>query len=168
MIPSIIVKKTLLGLLMVISVVTSVFLILAVNRRLSVKPQPIAKPVLASDILRLVNEERAKVGVAPLVEDPRLDESAKQKADDMANNHYFGHENPTTKYHGYEYIRKTAPGSCAHSSENLLGNYTSAQAAMDGWMNSKAHREALLDARYDITGIAVAGGNIVQHFCDLK
>lgn len=41
-------------------------------------------PPDAQELLELVNAERAKVGVAPLVIDERVQKSAQLKADDMA------------------------------------------------------------------------------------
>lgn len=50
-----------------------------------------ADPPTREELLKLVNEERAKNGVAALTEDARLDTSAQRKADDMATYHYFNH-----------------------------------------------------------------------------
>lgn len=132
-----------------------------------------AYPTIES-ILRYTNEERAKVGVAPLQNDPRLNQSAQVKADDMAQNDYFNHVDANGK-HGYEYIREYAPGVCSQSSENLsMSSFTSLTngKTIDGFMQSKAHREAMLNPIYDHMGVGVSTsglkGYVVQHFCTYK
>ncbi len=134
-------------------------------------PQPISVPLDANKILELVNAERAKVGVAPLVSDPRLVASAQAKADDMVANNYFNHVSPVTGKHGYENIPK---GMCVMSSENIQSSPKEGDNNHDAvtwWMNSKPHHDAMLDARYNLTGIGTAYNPkqdryiSVQHFC---
>jgi uncharacterized protein YkwD len=122
----------------------------------------------ADTIFDLVNQERIKAGVKPLVRDTRLDASAQIKADDMANNNYFAHINPTTQVNGYTLI---PTGICSYKSENIIMIASSGDknvSAIDWWLNSKAHHDAMLSPEYDVTGIAVNGIIGVQHFCNLK
>ncbi len=119
----------------------------------------------ADTIFNLVNEERTKAGLAPLVRDSRLDESAQIKADDMNANNYFAHINPETGVNGYTLIPS---GICSYKSENIIENSMFEQAAVNGWMASKPHHDAILDAQYDSAGLAVSGNKVVQHFCNLK
>lgn len=131
------------------------------------------------EMAKLVNEERAKVGVAPLELREELNESAAIKAVDMSTNKYFDHANPVTGKQGYSYIETTMPGACRRVSENLhesygMDEYASADA-IKGWMGSKSHREAILDPRYAYVGYAFVessqvkassdGVYVVQHFC---
>lgn len=126
-----------------------------------------SEPLNADKILELVNAERAKVGVAPLVSDQRLVASAQTKADDMATNNYYGHINPTTGVNGYEFIPR---GICIYKSENINAAITS-QEAVNEWLASQPHHDAMLDAKYSLTGIALAKNPkadwyyVVQHFC---
>lgn len=125
------------------------------------------EPLNADKILELVNIERAKVGVAPLVSDPRLVASAQQKADDMVANDYFDHVNPTTGLHGYELIPK---GTCYISSENIVwmkysNTLEDSQESVDWWMDSPAHKEAMLSPKYTLTGVGIKDKRVVQHFC---
>lgn len=124
------------------------------------------QPPTVNELLTLVNAERAKVGVAPLIEDSKLDVSAQLKADDMNNNHYYSHVDASGK-HGYMYAYEAEPIKCNSPSENLdyaPTLYTSKEAVA-AWMNSTAHREALLSPQYTITGFGVAGLYTVEHFC---
>ena len=130
--------------------------------------QPISKAPTAQELLTLVNTERAKVGAKPLVMDERLNQSAQKKADEMSSTNVFDHVN-SQGIHGYQYIAEYAPNLCGYYSENIIGAMTThtSQQSVTSWMNSPAHREAILNARYDLTGIAVSGDYAVQHFCDI-
>jgi uncharacterized protein YkwD len=120
----------------------------------------------ADTIFRLVNNERVKAGLKPLVRDSRLDASAQAKADDMAKYNYFDHVRDGK--HGYEYIPL---GMCSYKSENIgmtQGYYSNNTQQLDWWMHSKPHHDAILNANYTLTGVAVNGNKVVQHFCIAK
>ncbi len=129
----------------------------------------VTKPLNADTIFELVNQEREKAGLQPLVRDARLDASAQAKADDMANNNYFAHVNPVTGVDGYTLIPN---GICSYKSENIsemVDDYGDNNLdTILGWMGSESHRNALLNADYDLAGMAVSGNKVVQHFCNLK
>lgn len=131
-------------------------------------------PVTELQVLELVNEERAKVGLAPLKLHPGVTKSAQLKAEDMLNRGYRGHRLPedpdaTLTLEMYSHIKDV----CSSSGENISYNVdikdntqaTSAQV-FDGWMNSPPHKAAILDPKYTLTGIGVVDGHIaVQRFC---
>ena len=147
------------------------------------KPVEIPTP---EDFLARVNEERAKVGAAPLVIDERINKSAQRKADDMANNDYFDHVSPVDGRHGYEYLVDETGYDCSYTSENIhyIGyesNYSLTpvlESAINGWLNSPPHYEVMIGTKYSLTGFGVARSpqkedytyNIysVQHFCELR
>ncbi len=133
-------------------------------------------PPDAQEMLELVNEERAKVGVAPLKLDERLNASAQEKADDMQNRDYYGHVSPEGT-RGTLFVFKHMPSKCRYAGENLaniLVPDSNSRNPISTWMSStKRHREAILDKDYDLVGFGIAKdkyGNslIVQHFCDLN
>lgn len=133
-------------------------------------------PPDAQEMLELVNQERAKVGVAPLKLDERLNASAQEKADDMQNRDYYDHKSPDG-IEGYSLVFKHMPNKCRYASENLaniLVPDSNSRNPISTWMSSnKGHREAILDKGYDLVGFGVSKdkyGNslIVQHFCDLN
>jgi len=126
------------------------------------------EPLNADKILSLVNAERAKVGVAPLVSDPRLAATAQSRADDMVARNYFSHFDPVTG-ESLVVIKPTNP-QCITAGENMVWiKYQTPQEnnreAVDWWLNSKAHHDAMLDSRYSLTGIGIKDNRIVQHFC---
>jgi uncharacterized protein YkwD len=126
-------------------------------------------PPTSEELLKLVNAERAKVGVAPLVEDARLDKSAQMKSDDMVKNNYFGHVDATGK-HGYAYAEEQAPGICYQTGENIFwGLASNTSLAVDkAWMNSKPHHDELLDPKNILTGFGISQNKVVEHFCKIR
>lgn len=134
------------------------------------KAKPLTPPTRA-ELLKLVNAERAKHGVAPLKEDKRLDWSAQQKADDEQLYGYFGHMH-NGKFVGQGFITSTGI-ECVLDSENLhqgTGIYATAKGVVDGWIGSPAHHKAMVDPRYTLTGFGIAplpngGYTYVEHFC---
>lgn len=126
-------------------------------------------PADAQEMLELVNRERAKVGAAPLVLDERLNQSAQEKANDMTGRNYYGHVSPDG-VHGYSLAENRTKGSCGLVGENIIKNLYDAnsQNTINEWMNSKPHREAILDPRYTKTGFGISESSIVQHFCEEK
>ena len=119
------------------------------------------------EMLELVNNERAKVGVAPLVIDPKLNESAQMKADDMFTYKYFGHENHDGTQ-GYTFIRKVE-ATCGVGGENIADmmskEYNNSFDAVDGWVNSPPHYKAMINPKQVTTGFGVSGTKVVEHFC---
>jgi hypothetical membrane protein len=133
-------------------------------------------PPDAQEMLELVNQERAKVGAAPLKLDERLNASAQEKADDMQNRDYYGHVSPDGT-RGTLFVFKHIPSKCRYAGENLANILipdSNSRNPISTWMSStKGHREAILDKDYDLVGFGIAKdkyGNslIVQHFCDLN
>ena len=132
-------------------------------------------PPDAQEMLELVNQERAKVGVAPLKLDERLNASAQEKADDMQNRGYYDHKSPDG-IEGYSLVFKHMPSKCRYASENLAevsttdSKFSSSRFTIDNWMHStKGHREAILDAKYSLVGFGISKQGydliVVQHFC---
>ncbi len=126
---------------------------------------PQSVPLDADVIFDLVNQERIKAGVKPLTRDARLDATAQERADDMVTRNYFSHFDPIT---GGKMIDEQ-DGGC-HFSENIVWiKYETPQEdnqeAVSWWLNSKSHREAMLNQSYTNSGIAINNKRIVQHFC---
>ena len=92
------------------------------------------------------NQERAS-----LTCDPILAQVARERAEDMARRHYFGHINPDGFGPNYlvrqaGYVLPTYYGTepPAHNIESIAGGFPTAQAAWQCWMGSEPHREQLL------------------------
>jgi len=132
--------------------------------------QKTIEPISVAKMHELVNAERVSRGIAPLTLDERLNTSAQIKADDMTLDGYYNHVDPVTGINGYKIIFETTGADCKYVSENLNDKVTlfTTTETLASWMSSEAHRNAILDVRYDLVGYAVSGEYIVQHFCDLR
>lgn len=136
----------------------------------TVQPVRKSQPPTVDELLRLVNEERAKVGVAALVLDERLNQSAQKKADDMVKNNYFAHVSPVDGRQGYTYIFDVMP-ECKEGSENIRDNdehINTSHEAFKAWTDSAPHHRAMVDSSYAKTGFGISGDRVVEHFCTLK
>lgn len=126
------------------------------------------------EMLELVNAERAKAGVAPLVLDENVQKSAQLKAEDMAAKDYRQHEIPGL---GDMYTQEMRTllykdANCKSSGENIRWAppkwQDTSRSAFEGWMSSKPHREAIQDPAYHRIGFGVKNEVSVQHFCKNK
>lgn len=127
------------------------------------------KPPTAEELLTLVNAERAKVGAAPLTIDTKMNQSAQRKADEMVANNNTEHLGKDG-VRGAEYANQTGI-MCKNVSENLISNndrsrMKTAREAVQGWMSSDRHREALLSPKYSTTGFGINSWAVVEHFCE--
>ena len=126
-------------------------------------------PLNADTLFNLVNAEREKAGLKPLIRDTRLDATAQARADDMVARKYFSHNDPVTRENLVDILN--GQKQCASSSENIMRRDRVGddnKDAIESWMNSVAHRNAILDPQYDVTGVAINDNIAVQHFCNLK
>ena len=109
---------------------------------------------LESEVVRLVNVERAKNGLQPLKENWELSRVARYKSQDMANKNYFSHTSPTygSPFRMMESfgIRYSAAG------ENIAMGQQTPQAVMNAWMNSPGHRSNILSPSYGQIGVGLA------------
>lgn len=123
-------------------------------------PAPTAPPAAdkLSEILRLINLERAKAGLGALQLNSLLNQAAQGHADTMASTGQFSHVinglGPAD--------RVTAVGYSWHAvGENIAWGYGSPDSVMTGWMNSSGHRANILGASYTELGVGYtldAGG----------
>lgn len=110
----------------------------------------------AKEILRLVNEQRSRNGLAALTLSDRLCELATLKAEDMAANNYFDHTSPT---YGTPFDMLKQFGVPYRSAgENIAAGQRTPEEVMNAWMNSAGHRANILNAGYTELGVGVAMG----------
>ena len=101
---------------------------------------------MAKEVLTLVNEQRAANGLAPLSWSGGLAKGAKTRATEIVVK--WDHVRPD----GSEWY--TAYGCEDAYGENLGKGYGSAASVVDGWMNSKLHRNNILKSDYKTLGVA--------------
>jgi uncharacterized protein YkwD len=119
------------------------------------KPRP--RPDLETEMLKLVNKERATVGLKPLAPDPELTEVARQHSADMFARGYFAHVTPEGR-DPFDRIRAANIRFVA-AGENLALAPT-LQIAHTGLMNSPGHRANILARDFGRVGIGIMDGGI--------
>ena len=111
-----------------------------------------------SEVVRLVNQERAKQGLAPLTQDWQLSRVARYKSQDMKNLGYFSHTSPT--YGSPFDMMKSFGISYRTAGENIAKGYATPEAVVRAWMNSPGHRANILNSSYTHIGVGyVASGS---------
>ncbi|MBE6961189.1 MAG: SafA/ExsA family spore coat assembly protein [Ruminococcaceae bacterium] len=110
------------------------------------------------EVIRLVNEQRAKHGLQPLRENWELSRVARFKSQDMVDRRYFSHASPT---YGTPFQMIRAFGlSYRTAGENIAYGQRTPQAVVNAWMNSSGHRANILSTSYTQIGVGyVADGH---------
>ncbi|MQS03977.1 CAP domain-containing protein, partial [Streptomyces alkaliterrae] len=103
-----------------------------------------------SQILKLVNQERAKAGCQPLRADASLARLARDYSRDMARRGYFSHTDPDGRS---PWDRAKARGISNMGGENIARGQANAQSVMDAWMKSPGHRANILNCDFRTLGV---------------
>ncbi|MYL42367.1 CAP domain-containing protein [Virgibacillus salexigens] len=81
---------------------------------------------------------------------------------DMENNNYFSHSSQDGR--GLKERLDAGDVSFTSAGENIAAQYPDAAAAMEGWLNSEGHREALLSDKFTHLGVGVYRLYYTQNF----
>lgn len=110
------------------------------------------------EVVRLVNDIRAKHGLGALGYDWELSRVARYKSMDMHDRAYFSHTSPT--YGSPFAMMKSFGISYKTAGENIARGYRTPAEVVDGWMNSSGHRANILNSSYTHIGVGyVADGS---------
>jgi len=108
---------------------------------------------MAREVLRLTNQERSKSGLSTLAWNDALALAGADHCQDMIDRNYFAHESPDGSNPG---SRGTAAGyQWQLIGENIAAGQETPQAVVQGWMNSKDHRENILRAEFKDLGVGL-------------
>ncbi len=104
-------------------------------------------------LLNLLNADRARNNLPPLVLDPGLSQLARMKSQDFDDNDYFDHESPVygnaaQMLDAFQYDYRGVGENIAH--------YGSVEKAEAAFMSSDGHRRNILGSQWDKVGIGVA------------
>lgn len=107
-----------------------------------------------AQLFDLTNASRVRQRLRPLIWDDRAQQSSRGHSEDMAKHRYFNHENlqglsPFDRMKAVHITFKAA-------GENLAYGQASSIFAHEGLMNSKGHRENILQEIYSHLGVGVA------------
>ncbi len=123
----------------------------------------VSNSAFATQVVTLVNQERAKAGLKPLAAtNATLTKMALDKAKDMYNNGYFDHNSPT--YGSPFDMMKKYGINYRYAGENIAKGQRTPQEVMNAWMNSPGHRANILSANFTTIGVAYYNGVWVQEF----
>jgi uncharacterized protein YkwD len=111
---------------------------------------------LAAQVVGLVNQHRAGLGLGGLTESATLRAAAVWKAQHMAFYGYFSHDDPAPPVQRTVWQRLAACGYTASGGENIAYGYPSASAVMQGWLSSPGHRANIERSSFRATGVGVA------------
>ena len=104
----------------------------------------------ASQVVNLVNQERAKAGLAPLSLNDQASSAAMTRARELSSS--FSHTRPS----GQSFSTALTEAGLAFqgAGENIAYGQTSPEEVMNGWMNSAGHRANILSADFTEIGVA--------------
>lgn len=108
------------------------------------------------EVFDLINAKRLAAGLDALQIDSEVQNVARVKAQDMADNNYFSHTSPT--YGSPFDMMKNFGIKYKAAGENIAGN-SSNSGAVNAWMNSEGHKANILSNNYNYTGIGVVSSS---------
>ena len=117
----------------------------------------------ASEVLRLVNVERAKAGLPALTTNATLTAAADKRAQETKQS--FSHTRPD----GRSAFTVLAEYGISYraAGENIAYGQKTAQEVVNGWMNSPGHRANILNSSFGKVGIGVFESNGVIYWTQL-
>jgi uncharacterized protein YkwD len=117
---------------------------------------------MEQQIFDLTNVIRHNFKKDKLSWEEKVSEVAFLHSKDMADNNYFSHYSPNG--YGLKERLEAKEVSYFAAGENIAAQYVDAPAAVEGWLNSKGHREALLHDDYTHLGVGVYRLYYTQNF----
>ncbi|MDF2474286.1 MAG: putative secreted protein [Anaerocolumna sp.] len=105
----------------------------------------------ASQVLKLVNQERTKGGLQPLTMSDALVAPANKRAQEIKSQ--FSHTRPNGTQ--WSTVLDEYGVSVRTAGENLAYGYNTPEAVVTGWMNSPGHRANIMNANFNKIGIGV-------------
>ncbi|MFY0760993.1 MULTISPECIES: SafA/ExsA family spore coat assembly protein [Metabacillus] len=125
-------------------------------------PSGSAYQSMESEVVTLVNQERAKYGLKPLTANWEVARVAKYKSEDMRDKNYFSHTSPT--YGSPFDMMKSFGIQYSYAGENIAAGQTTAKSVVTAWMNSEGHRKNILSSNFKEIGVGYAKGGSYGHY----
>ena len=117
---------------------------------------PDGAEALARNALAAINGERQAKNLAPLRQDPRLQQAAQSHACDSATRNRMGHDSSDGSDLGQRATR--AGYDYREIAENVAQGYPSPASVTQGWMESPGHRRNILMRKAKDAGLGIAVG----------
>ena len=125
--------------------------------------QPEQNLSYVQQVVNLVNEERAKEGLAPLTLDTKVSAAAQVRAQEIVTS--FSHTRPDGT--SFATALKEQNISYRRAGENIAWGQKSPEAVMNAWMNSSGHRANIMNTNFTTIGIGYYQVNGVNYWCQL-
>ena len=128
------------------------------------EPYELSAKEARAAVFCLINERRADHGLGKLRADDRLERAAQRHSKSMDERNYFSHvgpggSSPQSRIQSTGYMSGASAWGIAENIRWGRAGRGSPKAAVAAWMNSAAHRSALLSGRYEHVGVGVAIGS---------
>ena len=117
----------------------------------------------ASQVVALVNAERAKQGLSALTIDTKVQQAALVRAKESAQS--FSHTRPNGS--SFSTALTEAGVSYRTAGENIAYGQSTPQQVMNAWMNSSGHRVNILNANYTTIGVGYTVINGTAYWAQL-
>ena len=117
----------------------------------------------ASQVVALVNAERAKQGLSALTIDTKVQQAALVRAKESAQS--FSHTRPNGS--SFSTALTEAGVSYRRAGENIAYGQSTPQQVMNAWMNSSGHRANILNANYTTIGVGYTVINGTAYWAQL-
>lgn len=117
----------------------------------------------ASQVVALVNAERAKQGLSALTIDTKVQQAALMRAKESAQS--FSHTRPNGS--SFSTALTEAGVSYRRAGENIAYGQSTPQQVMNAWMNSSGHRANILNANYTTIGVGYTVINGTAYWAQL-
>jgi uncharacterized protein YkwD len=122
------------------------------DKQLVLLPQDNQLSSFETELVSLVNQERAKNGLSPLTLNAALTSAALSHSRDMSARDFFDHIGSDGSAF-WERIIRAGYGALAAGGENIAAGYASPSAVFNAWMNSSGHRDNILNPNFSDIGI---------------
>lgn len=103
----------------------------------------------AKEVLKLVNEERAKVGASPLVLNLMLTSAANVRAEEISE--VFSHNRPDGSSFSTVFDDLGIEYYCC--GENIAAGLSEAEVVVEQWINSPTHYKNIIDVKFTQLGV---------------
>lgn len=125
---------------------------------------PDSQHAFIQEVVNLVNEERAKEGLAPLTIDTKVQAAAQVRAKECEQ--LFSHTRPDGS--SFATALKEQNVSYRSAGENIAWGQRSPEAVMEAWMNSSGHRANIMNPNFTTIGVGYyENANGTDYWCQL-
>jgi uncharacterized protein YkwD len=132
--------------------------------RIGAEPSELTVKEARGAIICLINQRRKANGVRKLRDESHLERAAQRHSSSMDSGNFFSHtgpggSSPQSRIQSTGYMAGASAWGIAENIRWGRAGRGSPKAAVASWMNSPAHRDALLGGRYRHLGVGIALGS---------